>query len=407
MALAKDAHLQKTSRMRVLQIIFGLDIESKGGGIERFGVDLTRSLDSELFEVILCGLARYETAFESRRLQELASQGVQTYLATTWEENRPYQSFWRAFTAIRSYIRRTPVDIVHSHNEFADILALLLKISNPGLKILRTVHYGYHFEWRKRPIRRLLLTNFLYPVLFDAETGVSQTIADRLNHRRLAALLNRKAICIHNAIDLRRFDHVRVDWVEKKKSLGLPPNAALIGSIGRLTEQKGYPILVDAAAQVLQKLPQSYFLIIGDGEMRAELKQRARSLGVEERVNFCGPRSDVEELLGCMDLFASSSLWEGLPTVIMEAMASGVPVVATDIPGTRDLIQDGDNGWLAPTGDPGALADAILTAMGTPELRASMSERGLQVVRAYSIESVAAQYAALYQELGKPANPKN
>ncbi len=401
MAAADKAYLHPTSarRIRVIQVIFGFDIEAKGGGIERFGIDLTRALDNELFEVILCGLARYDTDFERQRLRELEAQGIQTFMATAWDERRPYQSFWRAFTAVRSYLRHSPVDIVHSHNEFSDILALLLKVSTPGLKILRTVHYGYHYEWRKRPLRRALLTNFLYPLLFDAETGVSKTIADRLNNRRMAKLGKPAAECIHNAIDLSRFTQVQIDRTEKKKTLGLPAEAALIGSIGKLTEQKGYPILVDAAAQVLERLPEAYFLVIGDGEMQPDLIQQAQALGVEKHVIFCGPRTDVEELLGCMDLFASSSLWEGLPTVIMEAMASGVPVVATDIPGTRDLIEGGKNGWLAPAGDPHALSEAILFAMSAPELRTQAANRARKVVEDFSIQSVACQYAALYQKL--------
>jgi glycosyltransferase involved in cell wall biosynthesis len=209
-------------------------------------------------------------------------------------------------------------------------------------------------------------------------------------------LLRRQATCLYNAIDLERFGSAKADPVEKRRSLRLPVDALVIGTVGRLTEQKGYGFLVEAAAPVLQRLPDAYFLIVGDGELRQTLMDQASRLGIASRVVFTGPRSDVEELLMCMDLFVSSSLWEGLPTAIMESMAAGVPVVATDIPGTRELIQNQVTGWLSPAANSQALADTIIAALNSPALRREIARRASEAIQRFSIAAVAERYEALY-----------
>jgi glycosyltransferase involved in cell wall biosynthesis len=292
-------------------------------------------------------------------------------------------------------------DILHSHSEFGDAALLMMKFRPRPPLILRTVHYGYRVEWRKRPLRRLLLTNFLYPLLLDREIGVSQAITDTLNQRRAARYFKKEAICLYNAIDLDRFTQVQVDRAGKRRSLNIPFDALLVGSAGRLAEQKGFSVLVDAAALVLEQLPEAYFLVMGEGELAAELKAQAHRLGIESRLIFSGPRSDVEEIFPCLDLFVSSSLWEGLPTVIIEAMAAGVPVVATDIPGTTELVENKINGLLAAKGDPQALARAIIEALQSKTMRSEFARRAFDTAQKFSIKTVAASYAALYRDLVK------
>lgn len=384
-------------RIRIIQMIHSFGVEGAGGGVGRFTIELSRTLDPGRFEVSVYGLWDRGTPFEREWVRQLNAEGIKAFIAAEWDESRPYRSFWRAFRAIQSELSQNPADIVHSHHEFADVVALLLKASLKPAVVMRTVHGGYRCEWRKRPLRRLFLTNLLYPVLFDVEVGVSQTIVENLNRRPLSRLLRRQALCIHNAIDLGRFSDTKTDPAGKRRLLNLPEDGPIIGTVGRLTEQKGYTFLVEAGGLVLQHLPNAYFLIVGDGELKATLMDQAQRLGIASHVIFTGPRSDIEDLLHCMDMFASSSLWEGLPTVIMESMAAGVPVVGTDIPGTRDLIQHRITGWLVPPADSRALADAILTMMSSPFLRREIACRAREVVQRFSITEVAETYAALYQ----------
>ncbi len=382
-------------RIRVGQIIYGFSIEGPGGGIGRFGIDLSKALDQDRFEVLLVGLWDRGSQAEVNRIEQLRAQGLQVFTGAAWDEAKPYKSFWKSYGKIRKVFAQEPPDIIHSHSEFGDIAALLLKVYLRSPSILRSVHYGYQFEWRKRPLRRILLTNLLYPLMFRQEIGVSRSITENLNRRRLS----RGAICIPNAIDLERFRNQQVDPLEVKKELGLDPRACLVGTIGRLTEQKGFRYFIEAIPSVLQVLPDTQFLVIGEGELEVELKDQCQRSGILPKVVFTGPRTDVERLLPCLDLFVSSSLWEGLPTVILESMAAGVPVVGTSIPGTIELIQDQVTGWLGSPGDSKGLAAAILRGLGDASARNEVRMQAQKVVDKFSIQSIAAEHELLYSKI--------
>ena len=264
--------------------------------------------------------------------------------------------------------------------------------------IVRTIH---NREWSKRPLRRILLTNFLYPLFFQTEIGVSQSIANKLNQRPVARIMKKRAICVHNAVALDSFTDVHIDPIKKRHELGLPREGFVIGSVGRLTRQKGFSFLLDAAAIVLSEIPQARFVIVGDGEDAPAIHAQADRLGIQDRILFTGPRTDVAELLLTFDLFVSSSLWEGLPTVIMESMAAGIPVLATDIPGTRELAANQAIGWLVAPGNAKALSDGILLALRDPSKRTACAHSAQLVVQSFSIQSVAVKHENLYTQLVK------
>lgn len=382
-------------RLRVMEVVKSFALEEYGGGIERFGLALCDALDPVEFDVTVCGLWRYGTAAEARRLADLAARGVQTLVAADWDAARPYFGFARAVSGLGAALARRPVDILHTHEQFSEVAAAFLWASRQAPVVMRTVH---NLEWQHQPWRRWLLTDTLYPMLFATEAGVSQTIVDQLNRRPLARLLRRQAVKLHNAISLERFQNVSVDKAALRRSLNLPPEARVVGAIGRLAEQKGYAYLLEAAARVLQQQPAVYFIIVGQGELEPELKAQAVRLGITPNVLFAGPRSDIEALFAIMDVYASSSLWEGLPTVILESMAAGVAVAATDVMGTRDLIRQGENGWLVPPAQPEALAQGLLTLLADAGLRGRLVEAAYATAQRFSIAAVALDYARLYHQ---------
>lgn len=388
-----------TKRIRIVEIIYSFAVAGPGGGAARFGMELGRRLDKSRFEVTICGLWELGTSFEQERIEKLRAGGNEAFTATEWDSNRPYSSFWRALQWMRSTLSRKPAHILHSHSEFGDVAALLLKASSKPPIIVRTVHNGYRYEWRKRPLRRLLLTNCLYPMIFSAEIGVNRSIVKNLNQRWVAKLLGQQAIYLPNAIDLERFTDVEVDTAEKRAALHLPPDALVVGTVGRLVEGKGYETFLEAAAIVLKELPQVYFLLVGSGKLADPLRSLAHRLGIADHVIFSGLRSDVEGILACLDLFISSSLWEGLSTVILEAIASKVPVVATNIPGNQGIIKDQFSGWLVPPNDSEAMAEMIIKALRSPSLRDQYARQALRIVEAFSIDAVAAEHEALYVQL--------
>jgi glycosyltransferase involved in cell wall biosynthesis len=388
--------------MRVLEIIYGFPLGDKGGGITQFGIGLTKALRYRGFDVHLCGLFAFGDNFEKELMLKLSHEGVPAFCASSWDEHNPYYSFMKAVQSLWHWQSKHRARIIHSNSEFSDIAAIILKFHPSRPVIIRTVHGGFRYEWRKRPWRRFLLTNILYPLLFDLEIGVSQAITNRLNERPLAKILKRKAVCIYNAIDLSRFQTVKIDKQLKRNSLGIPNNVPLIGTVGRLSEEKGFRFLIEAIPWVLAEVPDAYFLIVGDGKLQKSLWNQAAALGIEHRVIFAGSRLDVEEILSCLDLFVSSSLWEGLPTNILESMASGVPVVATDIPGTREVVRNGYNGWLTPPGDALLLARTILEALKDVNLRRQFAERARETAKSFSMDLVADKYERIFGSFKLP-----
>lgn len=385
--------------LRVALMVFTLAVEASGGGITRFALDLAKNLDPQRFKLTICALGDFGTIPETERIALLNEQGIRTFTGTLWQMGNPYASFLRAIKTFRREFSRQPVDILHSHSEFTDIAALYLKILSVAPRIVRTIHNGHPLEWRKRPHRRWLLTNFLYPIYYDAEIGVSQHITDRLNRRWVERKLSRRAWNIGNAINLARFQDVKLNITEFKRSLGIPPKDLIVGTIGRLEHEKDYQSLLSSAQLVLEKRLDVTFIFVGEGSLRQTLMNQARNLGISEHVLFTGSRADIEKILKSMDIFACSSLWEGLPSAVLESMASGVPVVSVDIPGTRALIQHGFNGWLVSPQSSPSLADGILELLSQPELRTELAMNARATAQNYSIDRVAKSHEKLYWSL--------
>ena len=172
------------------------------------------------------------------------------------------------------------------------------------------------------------------------------------------------------------------------------------GSIGRLTVQKGYSVLIQAIPGILAQVPDAHFVIVGSGELDDSLQRQAQDAGIADRITFTGSRSDVEAILGTLDLFVSSSLWEGLPTVILESIAARLPVVGTQVSGTTELIRDGESGLLVEAGNPDALAGAVVEALQDPATGELRAERALAHTAArFAITAVADAHADLYRRL--------
>ncbi len=387
-----------TRRLRIVHLIYTLNLQ-EGGGVTRTAVELAKKMDPERFDTAIFSLGYPGAPVNQQWLDRFRREGLDIIEPPGWDTRHPYRSFANSLLLLRRELSYHSANLLHSHSEFTDIAAICLKFLGVAPVILRTVHYAYPQEWKSRPFRRLLLTNFLYPILFDSEVAVNTANTYRLNQRWLARLLQREATCIHPAIPLERFTNVRIDRPAKRTALGASEDALLIGSVGRLAEQKGYRYLLEAAPAVLQRFPAARFLIVGEGPLRAELEAQAQALGISTQVIFAGGRGDIEELLPCLDLFVSPSLWEGLPAVILESMAAKVPVLATAIPGTQEIIAHGRNGWLVPPANPVALSQAILDLLADEDTRATLIQGGYETVQNFSMEKMAARYAVLYEKL--------
>ena len=396
-------------RIRAYEIISRFDVEGGGGGLTRFAMTLSRQMNRERFQPVVCALWDRGSEVERQHIRNLKDEGIEAFTCAEWDEQHPYRAFYQAYKRLRESLKNQPADILHSHSEFSDMAVVFLKLEGKAPRLVRTMHNELRVIWKRRPLRRMLFTQLLDPLLFDLEFGVSQYIKENLDERRVARWLKRKAYAVPNALDIHRFKDDPVIRQQARNELGIPPDAYVVGSVGRLSEQKGYDVLVEAAARVITREPNARFLIVGEGPMDQVLKQQAIDLGIAPQVIFTGRRTDVERMLQAMDVFACSSRWEGLSTVIMEAMAAGVPIVATDIPGNRELLSNGENAWLVKVEEAGDLAEALLYAMKNPTLGNRYSSQARRDVRKFGIEQVARNYEQLYLHLmqGTDENHEN
>jgi len=289
-------------------------------------------------------------------------------------------------------IRTWRPHIVHSFMVHANLLARLVRplASVPVLICsARNIEEGGRF--------RELLYRLTDP-LCDLTTQVSRAGLER--YVRVGAVPRRKIQFIPNGVDTKRFRPEPASRIRLRQELGLE-NRFVWLAVGRFDLQKDYPNMLQAFARMAQEEAGAALLIAGDGPLRPALERLAHDLGLEKRTRFLGIRRDVPALMNAADAYVMSSAWEGMANVLLEAGATGLPVVATDVGGNREVVIDGENGLLVPPKDPVALAQAMARLMRLPEAeRRRLGEAGRAYVKAnYSLERVVDQWETLYQEL--------
>ncbi len=207
---------------------------------------------------------------------------------------------------------------------------------------------------------------------------------------------------VYNGIDSAPFESSRTHRQSIRSVLGVPPNEKVVISIANLIPYKGLSDLLKAAALVIERLPEAKFLLVGeDRGIQEELEHEACHLGVSQRVSFLGQRLDIPDLLAASDLLALSSHEEGFSNVILEAMASGLPVVATDVGGNGEAVTNGLTGWLVAPKNPAAMADKILDLLSDKERSESWGKRGQNRIKEeFTIEKMVKGYLKLYRSGG-------
>jgi len=298
------------------------------------------------------------------------------------------------FIKLVRLIRNEDIKIVHTHlfdsNFFGRMAAKLAGVP----VIVATEHNVY--SWKKR---RHIFVDRLMARFTDRIIAVSEAVkAWTVKHENIDL---EKFVTIYNGIDVSRFAlPINVD--EKKKELRLDPRFPVIGTVGTLTEQKGHKYLLEALAKVTEVIPDVKLLIVGDGHLRTELEELSAEFGVGENVIFCGCRRDIPEILAILDLFVLSSLGEGLSLVTLEAQVCGKPVVASNVDGIPEAVNDGQTGLLVPPEDPERLATAIITLLQDRELAMKMGEAGRRLVRKkFTSEIMVRKMEELYGSLLK------
>jgi glycosyltransferase involved in cell wall biosynthesis len=295
---------------------------------------------------------------------------------------------FRPHAALRDHFAATGCDIVHTHNGVWAKAAVAARAAGVPA-IVNTLHGFAHGEpWYDDPLRWWAATNT------DAVVAVSAPLRDHLV-RKLRVPSARVSV-LPNGIDMDRFAPGPRSGALRRR-LGIPLDAPLVGTVARLDPVKNQRLLIDAFRRVLVQVPAAHLAFVGDGPLRADLEAQAHAAGVGHAVHFAGLFPDTAPVYRDLDLFALPSLSEGASISILEALASGTPVIATAVGGTIDLLAD-DCGVLAPSGDEQALANAIERLLSDPERRASLARSGrAKVSTTYSLDAMVDAYEALYR----------
>jgi len=227
-------------------------------------------------------------------------------------------------------------------------------------------------------------------------------VASRDIEKGLAQGIGRSSADYHlirSGIELERFGHPQRERAQVRAELGVPFDAPLVGCVTRLSPQKSPLTLVDLFARVYRERPQTWFVIVGDGPLRGEMERQLAAAGLSHRVILTGLRRDVPELMAAFDVFVLTSLWEGLPRVLPQAMASGLPIVCTNADGSAEAVINGENGFLVERGRTEEMAANTIKLLGNPDLQRKMGEEGRLRAVEFDANTMVEEIEQLYRKL--------
>lgn len=314
-------------------------------------------------------------------------------------ERSPYRlNNIRAYFILKRIIDENGYDLIHCHTPMGGVIARLAAINarKRGTKVLYTAH-GFHF-YKGAPLINWLL---YYPVerflakYTDGLITINSEDYERAKKFKLAK--NGKLFYVPGVgIDVESIKKIEVDKSQKRRELGIPEDAFVLVSVGELIPRKNHSLAIKALSKVDLVEKKIYYVIVGKGSLEAKLKKLCRKLGIEDHIVFLGHRKDVIEILKASDVFIFPSKQEGLPRALMEAMACGLPVIATKIRGNVDLIEDGVNGVLIEINDFVNLVKSIKKLCSDVELRDIMGKRSLEKISDFSLSVICNCMSSIY-----------
>ena len=373
-----------TRRKRVCFVLPSLS----GGGAERAAVAILNGLDGTIWDRSLY--------LFKREGEYLAEVSPSVEITSGDGESRAGR-----VAALRRYFNRTRPDIVVSFLSYFTVLLasrlsrgrarVVFNQQTPMSAFLEDADYHWRQPWHRRLFTAA--TRLAYAradLVVTTSRGVSDDLRD---HFGVGAARLR---VIHNPVDLDRIASAVTQPVDSPGGAG--GNRPVIVTAGRLAEAKNLSLLIDAMALLVARVP-AQLVILGQGDQEASLRARVLGHGLEDRVHLLGFQANPWRYLAHADVFVLTSRYEGFGNVLIEAMACGVPVVATASPGTREIIDDGVNGVLVEAHTPEAVAAALERLLTDPGTRARLVEGARTSVRQYALPTIAGEYDALFREL--------
>ena len=289
-------------------------------------------------------------------------------------------------------IRNRRVAVLHTHEFFMNTLGLTASWLT-GVPLVATVHgRNYYSDRARRRVMCRLVGAFAGRLVTVSEAN-KRFLAERvgISPRRIQVIPN--GVPFDDSASTATLSTLR-------QSLGIDQHHRVVGTVGSLYPVKGHKYFIDAAASILGRFPQTVFVIVGQGGLREELEAQAARLGIAKQLRFLGHREDVHDLLSIYDVFVLPSLSEGMPLALLEAMAAGLPAIATGVGGVTEVLEDRKTGLLVPPGDSGALADNIIAVLRNPPLAKELGEAARHMAASrYSLPGMVRAYESVYSEL--------
>lgn len=348
--------------------------------------DLVLALNKERFNVIFIYLRGYGD--EKNLLKEA---GYEVFYLSNIKRSNTFR-FSILFRLVR-ILKEHNVDIIHCHAHKSTVYGTVAAVLAKTPVVMAHVH-GLG---RSRNFRRKLINYFLFKKINKIVPVAKSVREDVLKNNW--SVPEEKIFVLENSIDYRRFADVSISKEDAKRILGLPSDAFVFGTIGRLAPTKGQLYLIEAFAKVKQKLPKSMLLLIGDGRLENVLRAEASKTGFGKSIHFFGRRTDIPQILKALDVFVFPSVAEGFGLALAEAMAVGVPCIATEVGGIPEIISGNNVGALVPPKDSEALAQAMISIanMTGEKLEKQVEKAQNRVRQFYSHQIVREKLIKLYE----------
>lgn len=369
--------VKQLNPLKIMHVVLSMEV----GGAEKLVYDMVRHpAFAEVKPVVCCLDAIGELG------EKLMQEGYKVYCKGRRSGIDLSVTLW-----LREIITSEGITVVHAHQYTP------LFYSNPAallagrVKVVYTEHgrfYPDRSSWKRALLNPLLALGVDHLVSISAKTAQAMAVFDHLPFRRINV--------IHNGVDLSRLNPP-FDKVAKRSSLGLNNTCRIIGTAARLDEIKNIPMMLKVFKQVLRHVPDTCLLIAGQGSQSDFLQSLATELGVDDKVRFVGLRFDLPEIYQLLDVFLLTSFSEGISVTLLEAMASGVPAVVTDVGGNGEVVKDGETGFLVPLHEEVRFMEKIVFLLTDPDAAKALGDSSRERTRHhFSFDKMISSYIEKY-----------
>jgi len=376
------------SKIKILHVITHLPI----GGAQDNTLYTVELLDKEKYDISLCCNLDGELVERAKKVEAVKLFDI-PFLG---REVSPYRDI-RAFLSLYKLFKEEDFTIIHTHSSKAGLLARLAAVLNKTPIVIHTIH-GFAFNDFMNGLKKNF---FIYlEKLLAKWTDVLITVSN-LNKKKIIDLNiahENKIKNIYSGIDLSLFTNKRND--EFRKELNLENDHLLLGSVGRLSNQKDPITMIEAFGIISKPFPNAHLALVGDGELKGKILEKIDQLKLNDRIHLTGNKNNPWSVYHSMDLFIMSSIYEGLGRSITEALSCGVPVVCTDVEGVPEIVRDNITGILVRPKDSNKLADAIIRTLNDMETAKKMAEEGRRFVNDnFDVNKMVNEIDSLYNTL--------